>query len=1120
MPQSIDDFLKSQKSGGSGLQSIDEFLSGAHNEPGKPQSIDDFLGEQERKRTAEIQASTQQTADLMRSGTLPFQSFQNSELFQQTKDIPVETGQKPIGLIRNTLQSWGEQAIEKGREKSESSPGRDIPVVGSILKGVDVVSSLPPLEALGEAGRSVYTPGAGLANMAGLYRGVQSGISKVAPGLAASRGGRIAQEALTEAAAGVPLTAGQSLAQTGELGESVKEGLLYGGLGGAGLGAAGRGIVEAAPTLKQAAGAISDRVGGLFNELASTQPKPLGISAFKTEKLQKTRIPDSPERVMDVIDVGGKPAKRDDGSAWERFYSSFVDEYAPLKRATKEIGGNVPTNENPFKEAWLSRGWKGKADTKLEYGFIDDTGNKSGNSLKEVLKPVQTRLDDLREYAVALRSLEYEKADLKSGISPQLSRKTIERFASDPEIQKAYNNLRQYMTDMNNDTLVNSGIWSVEKLMQMRREQPNYVPMFRVQEKGLRDGIQGASGKAFGNVKDPTKARTGSAKPIVDPIESIVKQTYKNQALAERNNVMRTLVELAEKNPDNTIVRKVQNTSAAEEIQKALDEFIMNPSGDMEKQLSQALDMLKPQTVAGKPNVFTVMRNGKAEQWEITDDAVAKVIAGLGNEPTNKFIDIVFGKPTSLLKAGLTLAPDFVLKNLIRDQMSAFVNSKYGFIPIWDTVIGLISAAKKDDAFYKWLGSGGANGAWVSLERDYLQGQIRNMTRSGIKRIQKNPVEYLRKLSEWSEQGTRLGEFKRGLKKGASLKDAALASRDVTLDFSRIGKNTKSINKMVAFFNVAVQSMDKMARQFVDRPIATPIKAAASITLPSVALYLWNHNKPEYQELPQWEKDTYWHFFIGDEVVKIPKPFEMGITFGTLPERALKYFYDNDPEGFKDYSKQLLEGFTPSIIPTIMVPWIEAYANKDTFTDAPIVPKREENLNKPDQYGPYTSEIAKGLGKLTDQSPRVLENTFTGLTGTLGRYGLQAADQALINNGLAEPPPPKPETGLAQKPLLRSFLSKGLEGSSQSMDAFYKEKERLTKDRNSAKKNGERYAEALKYDRYNKISERISDEQANIRKVLDSRDMTPEEKRQRIQEINMRITNLARKARGLPTIER
>lgn len=114
-------------------------------------------------------------------------------------------------------------------------PSRDIPVIGSILKGLDKVSNftLPFSKLAGE----LYTPGGGLANAATLTSNVGSKLAQHAPQLTNTLGGRIATEAIKEGVTGVPLAMGQSLTQGQDMGDVAKQGLI-GGIAGGVLGGA------------------------------------------------------------------------------------------------------------------------------------------------------------------------------------------------------------------------------------------------------------------------------------------------------------------------------------------------------------------------------------------------------------------------------------------------------------------------------------------------------------------------------------------------------------------------------------------------------------------------------------------------------------------------------------------------------------------------------------------------------------------------------------------------------------------------------------------------------------------------------------------------------------------
>src|SRR5574341_1522611 len=53
-------------------------------------------------------------------------------------------------------------------------PGRNLPVVGPILRATDILEANPVIRKIGEIGRELYTPGAGLGNVAKLTTGAEN----------------------------------------------------------------------------------------------------------------------------------------------------------------------------------------------------------------------------------------------------------------------------------------------------------------------------------------------------------------------------------------------------------------------------------------------------------------------------------------------------------------------------------------------------------------------------------------------------------------------------------------------------------------------------------------------------------------------------------------------------------------------------------------------------------------------------------------------------------------------------------------------------------------------------------------------------------------------------------
>ena len=768
----------------------------------------------------------------------------------------------------------------------------------------------------------------------------------------------------------------------------------------------------------------------------------------------------------------------------DRLYSLTVDELDPLKRFTEQIGGkDIPDDKNPFLRAWLARGWNGKAETLLHYGVMDKDGKKVGKSLDEVLAPVKDELDSFRNYAVAKHSLEVTAQGKHTGILDADAEEVVKNAPQ--KYQDVLEDLVEYQDALLN-LLVESGVMKAESVTTMREMYPNYVPFYRVFDEDVNTVAAYMSKGGFANLRNPVKAMKGSTRDIVDPLESIIKNTYQFVNIAERNSVGRAIVELAEANEG--MGRFVEKVDATHNV--------------------------------AKENILTVYRDGKAEKYQLDPDLYRATLA-LDREASNILIKIL-SYPASWLRAGATLSPDFMIRNPIRDQFSAFVNSKYGYIPGVDLVKGIFHAIKKDELYWQYQNSGAARSSLVAIDRDYLQKDIKKFfkektTKEKIAMVV-NPgtyIEMLRALSELGEYGTRLGEFAKGVKKGASFEEAALSARDMTLDFGRVGSHMKHANRVIAFMNATIQGSDKIVRQFKANPKGSIIKTAAAITLPSIILFLLNHDDDRYKELPQWQKDMFWIVLTKDHIFRIPKPFELGIIFGTIPERILGWALDKDPKAFRELGKTLTDAIAPGYIPTALLPIIEVWANKSFFTSRPIVPEREKKLDPRYQFGPYTTETTKAIGNLLNWSPRKIESFLRGYTGGLGLYTIKLIEGIGEVTG-AMKDKNKPALAIADYPVIKAFMVKQY-ASPQSVEDFYSELNDLEKKWSSSKQTKQILINQDEYDRL-KLMRKVADQLSEIRKaereIQSSKDLTPNQKRRALENADKLTVNFARAALG------
>lgn len=789
--------------------------------------------------------------------------------------------------------------------------------------------------------------------------------------------------------------------------------------------------------------------------------------------------------------------------AWSRLYTEAVDELHPLSDVVadveKRIGRKLPFASNPFLNAWAARGWAGKAITLLQHGDPE----RGIPALKDIFHSVgKKNLKDFSAFLVALREKDIydfnsklqkgeEGAALKATMDPIDAGMTIRELAKKhPEFVEAAKNLYRFQQHLI-DELVKEGMLSAKAAADMRKRWPHYVPFQRIV-----DGIDAPSvgGKKFVNVGNTIQKFKGSSRDIVDPLESVISNTFRVVSAIERNKVGQSFVNLSKMKGMGDLCEEVKGTP------KATD------------------------------STFYVWEGGKKKTYA-TSPELLKALKMTNEEGMSMWVKIL-RVPAGFLRSGATLSPEFILRNPVRDMISASLYSKHGFIPVWDTMRGLSLYLKKGKEYWDYMNSGAAQSAMVSLDRDYLHGQMRDLLKKkSVLSMCANPIEALRAFSEATEMATRLAEFdlaKKGYtgignrlfgkeRKPLSNVEAGIESRDITLDFGRHGKHTQSLNQTVAFFNAAIQGTDKMVREFKAHPGQMTMKTFMGITVPSLVLWYLNKDDPRYQELPQWQKDIFWVIPGKDTLYKIPKPFELGILFGTVPERMMQFMYDKEKgrngPGFKGLGSSIWENLAPSIIPTGFLPLAEWLSNYSFFLNRNIVPLSQSKLPDRQQYGPYTSYLARKVGDAFNLSPRKIDNTIQDVGGNLAALGNSIIDKAA---GLAEKRPAK---RWSEAPGVRGFTATPYASSDsvQRLRDDYSQQEKLFNEFKMTRQKPEGY-DAAKYVRYKNAMDAMQRTYKAQKKVMDSERLSSEEKRERIDRIKMQQTNIARRALGLSKV--
>lgn len=828
------------------------------------------------------------------------------------------------------------------------------------------------------------------------------------------------------------------------------------------------------------------------------------------------------DRILSRIVPSDKNAKK--LPSLNDLYTMTKDDLNPLRVLRNELtdGKELPIEKDPYKLARLTRGLYGKAEQMLEHGtFAFKDLKDNGKSFKEVMEPVKKDLDGFRAYMAARRTIELAQRGIRTGIAVKDAASVVQEGAA--KYAKPFAELVAYQRRVL-DYLRDAGVVSPEGYAAMIEANKDYVPFYRLMD-------ETGSGKPTNSrslrVKDPIKGITGSKRQIIDPVESIIKNTYLYVALAEKNRALTALDDLATSSPKGEqFMAKPKDKPKAPQPDLPLMDFLKENGIDA---TPNDFSVFKPDAFRPSKDSIAFYRNGKREVRQV-DPEVAEAVNALDRESFGLVMRIL-AMPARMLRLGATQSPEFIVRNPIRDQFSAFILSENGYVPVYDMLKGLGAIFTHDAGYQNWLKSGGANSTLLSVDRKYIEREVMKLSNptvlGRIGNVVKSPIDFLRMVSELTENATRVGEFKRAMKKGKSAMEAGFGSREVTLDFARIGAQARGVNALIPFFNASIEGTDRETRAFIKKPLATSLKVAAAITLPSVLLWFANHDDDRYKELPQWQKDLFWIVLTKDSVWRIPKPFALGVLFGSVPERTLEAFYDKHPNAFKNLGKSLKDAFVPNMIPQFMAPSIEQYSNKSLFTDRPIVPKYLENALPEYQSTPFTSETAKLIGKAIarmggDQSsfasPQVIDNYIRSWGGGLGQHAVAMADKGLKAAGVAKERV-EPTKTWADIPVVKAFAVRHPSASAQSIQDFYdtydERKKALGTVRHLTKVGQPDAADSVREDRNietaEKIHKALGQQMKVARDVWLNDKITPPEKRALIDQTYMQAIEIAKR---------
>lgn len=495
-------------------------------------------------------------------------------------------------------------------------------------------------------------------------------------------------------------------------------------------------------------------------------------------------------------------------------------------------------------------------------------------------------------------------------------------------------------------------VFSHDLAKTLRTKYRKYCPLLRdFSDTAAADSFIGGlteGGRGIGNVSVPLKRINieGSERGVLNPLETILKSYAVMLNRAERNKVA---------------LMAVENSRTAD-----LHELIQEVPGT---------------TADPKNCVFTVLINGKKKAYKTTQDLYGPIVGY--NLPAANLAFGVARTAARMLRTGATMSPSFILRNVLRDTVFAGIASKNGFIPIVDTIRGAIALAKDPAMRAEFEAAGVTEYNFYSSQKSRIKSldAMAGETPASAWEIMKAVFSRLEATSDFFESSTRMGEYMKARQKGLSMEEAARAAREVTLDFSRSGRIGEQVNQVVPFFNACLQGGDKMVRLFREDFVGTSLKVFKYIVLPSLLIMAMNWDEDWYKDLDPDVKNNYW--CLGRNI-RIPKPQEAGVLFGSGIEALFQQAADKDKDAVSNFLKAFSSNMIPSVLPTLILPLIEWSANYSFFKGRALVGNKYSRLPDELQYNDYTSELSKGIGSTFKISPMKIDNLVRGYTGTMG----------------------------------------------------------------------------------------------------------------------------------------
>lgn len=711
----------------------------------------------------------------------------------------------------------------------------------------------------------------------------------------------------------------------------------------------------------------------------------------------------------------------------ERLRQEAIDKIHAAKVVERVTTGSIDdATRSAYKQFQMINGAESLHEAVMRDGTpkleADGSFGFSGDGLNKVFYPVAKhgyqRFDLLMDYFKARRAQEL----MAQGREKLFTRKEVEAglalAKAYPDFMKVFDAYQDFNARML-DFFVDMSLITPDQRDAFADANRNYVPFHRITER-IEQGDGGSAGT--GPIGQRLTGGTANTRDIAVNIVEGLFANIRGALLARAKSTLYRQIEASQDGslfaakigPDSKKVKLLRG-DMAKRIMTVMEELGVGQQAgldiaDVEAELANDKSLLdfwllnQPPKTDGDTYVDSAIIDGKRVYFEVREPLLVDMLTGMSGLSSGWILRQMF-RIKNFQTRTVTSMLQFLGPNAWRDTLGAAMLSKNKFVPIYDTLLGMAHHVFNTPTMKQFRLQGGGYGTRIESRteerrsRSALDLPPRNLWDRAARLL----AGYDRFTSAF-EYGSRVGDYRRGVKAGKTKLEAAWEARELTTDFAKIGRNElwAKFIRTVPFMNAGIQSLDKTAREVSEldgeMTAANVVKleklrtkfmlAGTAMTMMTMILWLLNNDDERYEALTVDEKARFWWVYIPgiDTPLKIPRPYDLGNIFATLPEIMLNYIKDRDgKQAAEELAWTAVNTFGVGDYPGVFQPIIEVARNKD-FRGSPIVPSRLANVPPELQFSDRTPQLYRSMGDALGVSPMVAQHMTKGYLRYVEQY--------------------------------------------------------------------------------------------------------------------------------------